>query len=427
MVQNAVTGAELTVETGSLAGMRFLLDRPLISIGRSEENDISIEDPMVSKNHCRIITQGDNFLIEDLGSSNGTVVNGQQVNTYMLQDGDKLFLGDTTVTFRKAVTTAPIVAAEAPGAGSRKWIWLTVGIIGGLVLVAAAIVLVLVFVVLPERDSAAPTVSFVQPSPNQAFQINMPVRNGVDVAIKVTATDNKGLDRVEFLADGSTPPIKVAKATTSRKDSQGSPGQKTEEFNTVWNAPKVGDHSLEVKAYDWKGNVSTTETLQVKVDLSAPVNNAHAYVQQIDDKIDEYNRWLVTFNKAYTDAPANRMSWLDAENTFGSVENERRSLLESLNAMAPPPEFAEAHGAFKTTVQYAMNADDAAIQWASAEYYLTQPYYYTYTTPTDPQTYKSQVDSWSDRAKSAAGTFNKLFAAARQGQLDIKVPAPQLQ
>ncbi|HEY5526098.1 MAG TPA: FHA domain-containing protein, partial [Candidatus Anoxymicrobiaceae bacterium] len=62
MVQNGVTGAELTVETGSLAGMRFLLDRPLISIGRSEENDISVEDPMVSKNHCRIITQGDNFL-----------------------------------------------------------------------------------------------------------------------------------------------------------------------------------------------------------------------------------------------------------------------------------------------------------------------------------------------------------------------------
>jgi len=426
MVQNAVTGAELTVETGSLAGMRFLLDRPLISIGRSEENDISVEDPMVSKNHCRIITQGDNFLIEDLGSSNGTVVNGEQVNTYMLQDGDKLFLGETTLTFHKAVAPAPVIAAGAPEAKSRKRVWLAVGIIGGLVLIAAAIVLVIVFVVLPERDTVAPTVSFVQPSPNQNFQINMPVPNGVDVAIKVKATDNKGLDRVEFLADGATPPIKVAKATTSRKDSQGSPGQKTEEFNTVWKASKVGDHSLEVKTYDWKGNV-VTETLQIKVDLSAPVNNAHAYVQQIDDKIDEYNRWLATFNTAYTGAPSGKMSWLDAENQFSQVLNERRSLLESLNSMSPPPEFAEAHGAFKTTVQYAISADEAAIQWASAEYYRTQPYYYPYSTSTDPQVYKDQVKSWSDRAQAAADTFNRLFAAARQGQLGITQPAPQLQ
>lgn len=424
MVQNGVTGAELTVETGSLAGMRFLLDRPLISIGRSEENDISVEDPMVSKNHCRIITQGDNFLIEDLGSSNGTVVNGEQVNTYMLQDGDKLFLGETTLTFHKAVAAAPVVAAMPPGAKSRKRVWLTVGIIGGLVLVAAAIVLVLVFVVLPERDSSAPTVSFVQPSSNQTFQVNMPTPNGVEVTAEVKATDNKGLDRVEFQVDDGSQKINPVKATDSRKDSPGA-GSKSETFKTTWKFTKLGDHTFAVKAYDWKGNVSTTESLPVKIDLSAAANNAHAYCQQIDDKIGEYNRWLATFNKTYTDAQANRMPWLDVEASFNQVRNERSSLLESLSRMTPPPEFAEAHGAFKTTVQYAMNADDAAIQWAAAMYDSTQPYYYGYTPP-DPNLYKKQISDWSDRAQSAADTFNRVYNGARSGQLGAP-PGPPLQ
>ena len=110
--------ASLLLSTGSLAGTRFLLDRPLVTIGRAEDNDVQLDDEMVSKNHCRIITQGDNYLIEDLASSNGTIVNGRQVNTHMLQDGDKLYLGQTTLMFRKAVPAA--VAVAKPAAAKRK-------------------------------------------------------------------------------------------------------------------------------------------------------------------------------------------------------------------------------------------------------------------------------------------------------------------
>lgn len=70
METSGLVGAELVVETGPLAGTRFLLDRPLVTIGRSEDNDVRLDDEMMSKNHCRIITQGDNYLIEgkeDLG------------------------------------------------------------------------------------------------------------------------------------------------------------------------------------------------------------------------------------------------------------------------------------------------------------------------------------------------------------------------
>jgi len=423
MAQSVMTGAELIVETGLLAGTRFLLDRPLVSIGRAEDNDVTLEDAMVSKNHCRIITQGDNYLVEDLGSSNGTIVNGQQVNTYMLQDGDKLFLGDTTLTFRKAagaaVATAPMAATQAavvsPEGKSKKWIWVTAGIIGGLVLVATAIVLVLVFVVLPERDPVAPTVSFASPTANQTFQINMPVPNGVDITVEVSASDNKGLDRVELLADNNTQPLKVFKATTSRKESQGAI-PKTEKFSTTWKANAVGGHTFKVKAYDWKGNVSTTEELPVKVDLSGTVNNAHAYCQQIDRMVGEYNVAKTRFGQAYSGAPAGRMSWIEAYGVFDAVESERQSLLSQLKSMSPPAEFAESHSAFERTVECALKADGFAKQWATEMNYITM---YPGYTNTYALSYKSGVDDWSGQAQAAANTFNNVYTAARQGQLGI--------
>lgn len=430
MAQTGVAGAELTVETGPLAGMRFLLDRPMITIGRAEENDINLEDPMVSKNHCRIITQGDNYLVEDLGSSNGTVVNGQQVNTYMLQNGDKLFLGETTMTFKKTVAAAQAVAAASvpEEARNRKWVWITVGVVSGLVVIATAIVLVLVLVVLPERDSIAPNVSFNRPAPNDAFLISMPVPNGTDVPIDVTASDDKGLDRVDILADDATTPIKTFKATTSRRESAGS-GQKTEKFSMTWHSKDVGGHTLKVKAYDWKGNVSTTESVQFKVDLNADANNAHAYCQQIDQKIAEYNDYKSKFGNTYSAASKNQMSWVDAGTSFSNILSERQALLDSLNNMSPPAQFAESHNAFKATVEDAINADRAAIEWASAMDYATSPVYYDFytTTTTDPATYKAQVDDWSGQAQGAAATFNRINIAERQGQLAISPPIATLQ
>ena len=432
MTQNGLGGATLTVDTGPLAGIRFLLDRPLITIGRTGENDVSLDDSMVSKNHCRIITQGDNYLVEDLGSSNGTVVNGQQVNTYMLQDGDKLFLGETTLTFSRhaAAAQAPGAAPAAGEAGSRKWLWATLGIVSGLVVVATAVVLILVFVVLPERDSIAPSVSFNRPAPGDAFSISMPVPNGTDVPVEVTASDDKGLDRVDVLAGEGTKPIKTFKATSSRRES-GAKGQKTEKFTMVWHSTDVGEHTLKVKAYDWRGNVSSTESVQVKVDLNADVNNAHAYCQQVDQKIAEYNVFKGKFSSAYSGASRNTTTaeWVQTDAVFTEILRERRSLLERLNGMNPPPQFAESHNAFKATVESAISADEAAIQWAGAMYYASDPYYSRYypESVSAANGYKKQVESYSAAAQGNAAAFNRVNTAARQGQLGITGPIARLQ
>lgn len=105
---------ELEVGSGPIGGTRFPLNRAITTIGRSQENDVVIPDKTISKNHARIIKQGDNYVIEDLGSSNGTVVNGRNVSSHTLSTGDSIHLGQTALTFlMKGVGGAGTILSEA--------------------------------------------------------------------------------------------------------------------------------------------------------------------------------------------------------------------------------------------------------------------------------------------------------------------------
>ncbi|GAB4275223.1 MAG: hypothetical protein Kow0080_24390 [Candidatus Promineifilaceae bacterium] len=74
----------------------FTLQEGITTIGRSEQNDIAIADPEVSRRHAHITFQNGAFLLEDLGSTNGTFVNGRRLNTPTpLKDGDIIYLGET--------------------------------------------------------------------------------------------------------------------------------------------------------------------------------------------------------------------------------------------------------------------------------------------------------------------------------------------
>jgi signal transduction histidine kinase len=70
-----------------------------VVIGRSEDCEVTIAGALVSRRHARILPGQDGWLIEDLGSANGTAVNGQQVESVRLQDGDWLTVGDCQLTF----------------------------------------------------------------------------------------------------------------------------------------------------------------------------------------------------------------------------------------------------------------------------------------------------------------------------------------
>jgi len=94
----AVSGWQLTVRQGPRTGQTFELSKPVVVIGREAGNDIVLEDPQVSRRHARLTQQGDSYVVEDLGSTNGSFINGHRVmGSTPLNPGDKLGLGDTVV------------------------------------------------------------------------------------------------------------------------------------------------------------------------------------------------------------------------------------------------------------------------------------------------------------------------------------------
>jgi pSer/pThr/pTyr-binding forkhead associated (FHA) protein len=91
--------AELTIETGPDAGHSHRAgDRPL-RLGRSPDNDIILRDPATSGHHARVERRGDTFWIVDLGSTNGTLVNGEPIQEKELNSGDRVTIGQNAVTF----------------------------------------------------------------------------------------------------------------------------------------------------------------------------------------------------------------------------------------------------------------------------------------------------------------------------------------
>jgi len=90
---------------GELLAVPIPLDRDEVVLGRALEADVRVNDAKASRLHARIITKaseasdGIRYFIQDLGSTNGTFVNGQQVSKFELKDGDKILIGEHILRF----------------------------------------------------------------------------------------------------------------------------------------------------------------------------------------------------------------------------------------------------------------------------------------------------------------------------------------
>ena len=91
--------ALLTFESGPFAGRMVALPNQMVSIGRAPDNDVVVGDPATSGHHGRIEVRAGSFWISDLGSTNGTQVNGEPVIEKQLTDGDVIAIGQNTVRF----------------------------------------------------------------------------------------------------------------------------------------------------------------------------------------------------------------------------------------------------------------------------------------------------------------------------------------
>ena len=80
-------------------GERVLLKEFNVILGRAEEAFIQIDDPEASRNHAEIRLIGPNFVISDLGSTNGTIVNGNRILEHVLHDYDTITIGKTSLRF----------------------------------------------------------------------------------------------------------------------------------------------------------------------------------------------------------------------------------------------------------------------------------------------------------------------------------------
>jgi len=89
----------LIVVSGVFLGHQLEIGNVPVIVGRATEATLSLPHPSVSRNHCRIWAEGEQFLIEDLGSTNKTYLNGQAVMRAELRDGDQIGVGNHSLKF----------------------------------------------------------------------------------------------------------------------------------------------------------------------------------------------------------------------------------------------------------------------------------------------------------------------------------------
>jgi hypothetical protein len=91
-------GAKLVLLDGA---QEWSLDSDLSVIGRLSGSEVEIADAGASRRHAEIRRNGDDYVVVDLGSTNGTLVNDSPVSEHTLQDGDRITIGRTVLEFRR--------------------------------------------------------------------------------------------------------------------------------------------------------------------------------------------------------------------------------------------------------------------------------------------------------------------------------------
>src|SRR6516165_5196546 len=104
----AVQEFHLVLVNTDKAGSSYPLAQSGVKVGKAPDNDLVIDHPTVSRNHLIVRRQGDRFLVQDLGSTNGTFIDGAQVREAYLRPGALLEVGDVQLRFQPQVAPMEI-------------------------------------------------------------------------------------------------------------------------------------------------------------------------------------------------------------------------------------------------------------------------------------------------------------------------------
>ena len=90
----------LVIISGKNSGAAFFI-KATLSLGRAESNTVTLKDAKVSRQHAQIQKQGEQYVLVDLNSANGTYVNGERIEEHVLSNGDEIQIGDTILQFQQ--------------------------------------------------------------------------------------------------------------------------------------------------------------------------------------------------------------------------------------------------------------------------------------------------------------------------------------
>jgi predicted component of type VI protein secretion system len=111
---------QFVMRSGPTPGVTFPLEGDQLTIGRDASNGVAINDAEVSRKHSRLSFQGGKYVVEDLGSTNGTFVNGQRLaGPVVLKPGDVVSLGEQIVLMYDAINSDPGATMAAPRRSAR--------------------------------------------------------------------------------------------------------------------------------------------------------------------------------------------------------------------------------------------------------------------------------------------------------------------
>ena len=91
--------ALLVVQRGPTAGSRYLLDQQVTTAGRSPDSDIFLDDVTVSRRHAQITRTDEGYVVEDVGSLNGTYLNRERIERAFVGNGDEVQIGKFRLLF----------------------------------------------------------------------------------------------------------------------------------------------------------------------------------------------------------------------------------------------------------------------------------------------------------------------------------------
>lgn len=265
----------IEVHAGPLAGKGFPFVESVIAFGRDPENEISLDDAQVSRHHAILRRQDDELILEDLGSTNGTWVNGERiVGPHVLQPTETISIGSSVfgVTGFSAPSTVSMSAQKRGSTGESPWRtyqsstvysssgnqsggnWLLWSGLILLVMLIVAIVGVSIFVFSTGNRAPAstgvPDVMISSPVNGSEFDV------GQQVIVQATGTDVEGVVRMELWVAGQ----KVTEALSPIAT-----GQTLFTAVMSWTPQVEGSYSVEVRAINSRGNQSAPTTVNLNI------------------------------------------------------------------------------------------------------------------------------------------------------------------